>query len=104
MMTVDEFMASLEGFEPPDGLSLPLRGLWHGAKGEWDTAHKLVQDEGTADAAWVHGHLHRAEGDLENARYWYTRGRKPMPNTPLEMERASLALFLIGAMNRGGAH
>ena len=51
----------------------PLAALWWAAKGNWDEAHKIVQDEETADAAWVHAYLHRVEGDLGNAGYWYRR-------------------------------
>lgn len=40
--------------------------------GEWDAAHQLVQQyEGDVTAAWIHAVLHKQEGDLGNARYWY---------------------------------
>jgi hypothetical protein len=30
------------------------------------------------NCAWVHAHLHRVEGDLGNARFWYRQaGRSP---------------------------
>jgi hypothetical protein len=41
------------------------------AAGDWDGAHKIVQDDSSALAAWLHGIVHTLEGDLENARYWY---------------------------------
>jgi len=42
--------------------------------GEWDAAHQLVQrHEDDATAAWIHAVLHKLEGDLGNARYWYRR-------------------------------
>lgn len=41
------------------------------AAGDWDSAHKIVQDDGSQLAAWLHGIVHTLEGDLENARYWY---------------------------------
>ncbi len=42
--------------------------------GEWDAAHELVQPyEDDATAAWIHAVLHKLEGDLGNARYWYRR-------------------------------
>jgi hypothetical protein len=35
-------------------------------------------DHDDANSAWVHAHLHRVEGDLSNARYWYRQaGRSP---------------------------
>jgi hypothetical protein len=42
--------------------------------GKWDAAHELVQQyEDDATAAWIHAVLHKMEGDLGNARYWYRR-------------------------------
>jgi hypothetical protein len=42
--------------------------------GEWDAAHEVVQQyEDDATAAWIHAVLHKLEGDLGNARYWYRR-------------------------------
>ena len=58
------------------GPDAPLAALWWAAKGEWDKAHEIVQDEDDADAAWVHAYLHRVEGDLGNAGYWYRRAGK----------------------------
>ncbi len=39
--------------------------------GDWDEAHRIVQDFDGTGAAWLHAHLHRVEGDAENARHWY---------------------------------
>ena len=45
--------------------------------GEWDAAHNLVQQyEDDAIAAWIHAVLHKVEGDLGNARYWYQRANQ----------------------------
>jgi hypothetical protein len=42
--------------------------------GKWDVAHETVQQyEDDATAAWIHAMLHKMEGDLGNARYWYRR-------------------------------
>ena len=42
--------------------------------GKWDAAHELVQQhEDDATASWIHAVLHKIEGDLGNARYWYQR-------------------------------
>jgi hypothetical protein len=41
--------------------------------GEWDAAHKLVQQYEDGTAAWIHAVLHKMEGDPGNARYWYRR-------------------------------
>ena len=54
--------------------------------GHWDRAHRIVQEIDTAEAAWVHAYLHRVEGDLGNAAYWYRRAGKPECTAPLEDE------------------
>lgn len=40
---------------------------------------------------WVHAYLHRKEGDLSNADYWYRRCRKAPAQVSLEAEWESLA-------------
>ena len=57
-----------------------------GGKGDWDAAHKIVMNEDTTDAAWVHAYLHRVEGDLSNAGYWYRRAGKPEAKDSLDAE------------------
>ncbi len=81
-----EFKASLSGATPAPGLDAPLAALWWAAKGKWDEAHKIAQDEPTADGSWVHAYLHRVEGDLGNAGYWYRQARHPVATGPLEAE------------------
>ena len=41
--------------------------------GDWDAAHELVQQYDDATASWIHAVLHKIEGDVSNARYWYRR-------------------------------
>ena len=77
-MNLAEFEASLRGFTPPGGVHGALEALWHERRGDWDRAHKIVQDESDADAAWVHAYLHRVEGDLGNAGYWYRQAGQPV--------------------------
>ena len=55
-------------------------------EGEWDAAHKLVQVYSDERACLIHGYLHRVEGDLSNARYWYQRAGVAMPDNTLEKE------------------
>ena len=90
-----EFKASFSGATPAPGLNAPLAALWWAAKGGWDQAHKLVQDEATADAAWVHAYLHRVEGDSANAGYWYRQAGKPAAAGALETEWERITSALI---------
>jgi hypothetical protein len=91
------FKASVSGAAPAPGLGAPVAALWWAANGGWDEAHKLVQDEDTAEAAWVHAYLHRVEGDLGNAGYWYRRAGKPVAAGPLETEWEAIASTLLGS-------
>ena len=48
-------------------------------------------NDDSAEAAWVHAYLHRVEGDLGNAGYWYRQaGRAPFDGT-LDDEWTALA-------------
>ena len=64
------------------------------AAGDWDGAHRAVQDDHSPEAAWVHAHLHRVEGDLGNARYWYARAGRLEATGSLDEERAEIARAL----------
>ena len=76
-------------------LTVPARALWYAAKGNWSRAHELVQNDPSRDAAWIHAHLHRVEGDLGNARYWYHQaGKLPVTSTPLDEELSELIRVL----------
>ena len=95
-MTADEFRASLGEGAPPAGLAPALQGLWHDHRGDWDAAHRAVQEATDADSAWVHAYLHRKEGDEGNAGYWYRRAGKPHARMPLAQEWREIATSLLG--------
>ena len=99
MATSEDIRARLDADAVPADWSAPLSALWWAGRGAggWDRAHALVQDEPGADAAWVHAHLHRAEGDAENAAYWYGRAGRPAAEGALAEERAAIASALSGA-------
>jgi len=95
-MTFEEFRRSLTADRPPEDLSLALAALWWDAKGDWGKAHESAQlDEGPA-GAWVHAYVHRKEGDLSNAGYWYQRAGKPPVRKPLTDEWAEIVNALLG--------
>ena len=54
--------------------------------GSWEAAHATVQKHSDELSCLVHGYLHRVEGDLSNASYWYGRGNAKLPNNTLEEE------------------
>lgn len=90
-----DFSASLSASAPASGLKPPLATLWWAAKGQWDEAHKIVQDEATPEAAWVHAYLHRVEGDLGNAGYWYRQAGQPVAKDSLEAEWERIVSALL---------
>lgn len=92
----DPATALREGPLPADA-SAPVAALWHLARGDWSRAHGLAQDDDSVEAAWVHAHLHRVEGDLGNAGYWYRRAGRPVARGPLDEEWAAIAASLLSA-------
>ena len=46
--------------------------------GDWESAHRIVQDLDGSVAAWIHAVVHRMEGDVPNAGYWYRRCGRPL--------------------------
>lgn len=93
-MTIDEFTATLGNAEPPD-VSPVLRAMWHAASGNWSEAHRIAQDIDNRSGAWVHAHLHRVEGDLGNARYWYRRAAQNESTDSLEEEWSRITTELL---------
>lgn len=96
MTTIDEFRSSASEVAPPADLGFALQALWWERKGDWRQAHELVQHhEGTPDCDWVHGYLHRQEGDMPNASGWYGRVGRPLPIIPLAEEWSLIATELL---------
>ena len=109
-MTLAEFRSTLVQPTPPDVPPL-LLALWKDAKGDWDAAHRIAQDVGDAEGAWVHAYLHRKEGDLSNARYWYRQAGQQPATDALESEWARIVadsaeptVKQTGRPRRGSAH
>ena len=94
-MTLSEFKHSLAKVKPPTEAVPALAALWWAAKDQWDKAHSIVMDEGGKDCAWVHAYLHRVEGDLGNARYWYRQAQRPVATAPLSAEWNAIAEILL---------
>lgn len=90
-MILSQFKEALGGTEPSQNMSMYLQALWYDRQGDWDTAHKRAQEQDDANGAWVHAYLHRVEGDLSNAAYWYRRAGKPVAMMSLVDEWEQLA-------------
>lgn len=94
-MTRETFESSISAQEPPVGLTPLLTALWYDAKGNWEQAHNIAQDVHTDSGSWMHAYLHRKEGDLGNAAYWYRRAGLPVPTISLKQEWRQIAEALL---------
>ena len=95
-MLFSDFKASLEHNDPPEALSEPLLALWLDAKGRFDAAHDIASNLPDPEGALLHAYLHRKEGDLENAEYWYRRARSQSPDVTVHTEWAELVTRFLG--------
>ena len=84
-MSIEEFKSSLSSDTPP-AVSDYLKALWYDAKGDWERSHNIIQDIETKTGSWIHAYLHRKEGDIWNADYWYGKAGKQRPYFSLEKE------------------
>lgn len=94
-MNTSEFRESVKQQIPPEGLTAPLAALWWDAKGEWAQAHGLVDELESKDGMKVHAYLHRKEGSLSNAEYWYARAGREFHRPELEDEWEALVMGLL---------
>jgi hypothetical protein len=95
MMKTSDFRASVNQQIPPEGLPAPLAALWWDAKGEWAQAHALVDELESKDGMAVHAYLHRKEGSLSNADYWYERAGREFHRPELVDEWEALVAGLV---------
>jgi hypothetical protein len=94
-MTFKEFLASLKDKTPPSNLEPLLKAMWFAGNGDWDSAHTIAQDIQTSNGSWIHAYLHRVEGDIGNASYWYHRSGKPVPAMELQEEWQTIVQTLL---------
>ena len=95
-ISFEAFRATLDDAAPPAGLSPALAALWHDAQGRMGRRASPGPVRGDADGAWVHAYLHRVEGDLANAGYWYRRAGRPASEQPLPDEWTAIVKALLG--------
>lgn len=94
-MNFEQFRASVAEEVPQEGLSAPLAALWWDSKGDWAHAHALVDELETVDGMAVHAYLHRKEGSVSNADYWYQRSGRSFQRPSLDGEWAALVEALL---------
>lgn len=86
MKDLQTFKASLSNDQPPEDLPIHLKSLWYDGKGDWKTAHDLIDKLTDSHSAHLHAYLHRKEGDIWNADYWYNRAGQSRPAISLDQE------------------
>ena len=91
-MNLEEFIA-LD--LPKNDFSSELLALWYDGKGDWKSAHNQVDHLWGKNSARVHAYLHRKEGDLWNADYWYSKAGEKRPSVNLEEEWRELVLRFL---------
>jgi len=94
-MNLSAFKRTFSSKSPPAGLTPALQALWWAGKDDWEKAHKIVMSGSGADCAWVHAYLHRVEGDLDNAGYWYRQARRQPASGETASEWAAIAATLL---------
>lgn len=94
-MTLDEFKNSLHDEHPPKELNPLLLALWYDALGDWESSHNIAQEIDTPEGALIHAYLHRKEGDIWNADYWYRNAGAKRPAISLEEEWDKLLLRFL---------
>ncbi|WDF69824.1 hypothetical protein PQ465_05470 [Sphingobacterium oryzagri] len=95
-MNYEEFLETINTHKsPPAGLSVHSKSLWLDKKGDWQAAHDLIDQLDDPTSAHVHAYLHRVEGDLWNARYWYNRAKQPVFEGSLQEEWTALVKLYL---------
>jgi hypothetical protein len=94
-MKYNEFVDFLSIDNPPEQINGNLKSLWYDANGSWEKAHKIVQEINNHDAALIHVYLHRKEGDIGNARYWYSRAGENEFSGSLDEEWEYILKFML---------
>jgi len=95
MKSVTEFKESLNLPLPPGELSIQLKSLWYDGKGNWNKAHSLIDQLTDRESERVHAYLHRKEGDIWNADYWYRKAGQVRPDVSLEEEWEHLLQYFL---------
>jgi len=95
MITLEQFLTMKDEGTVPDDIPPLLQALLLDAAGDWDSAHAIAQKYASREGSLVHAYLHRKEGDLGNASYWYHRAQASMPEISLTEEWEYIAMQLL---------
>jgi hypothetical protein len=72
--------------------------------GDWSAAHDIVQAHDDKLSCLIHACVHRAEGDIENAKWWYGQaGAQPFTGSSQEEVEHLYAPFAQGEQSAAGS-
>ncbi len=91
-MRYTDFETYLDTGEKPIFTNETERCLWLVGMGQWEQAHDMVESLPEPGASWIHGMLHREEGDRANAAYWYHRAEKGVPKDTVSLREELLSI------------
>jgi len=94
-MNYETFIRSIQNRSKPEGISPYLEAMYEDGIGNWDAAHELAQDHTGELGNWIHAYLHRKEGDIGNAGYWYSRAGRSMPDASLAEEWEEITRHIL---------
>ena len=95
MIAFEELLNWKEAGSFPDDIPPLLQALLLESAGDWVNAHRIAQNEPSNDGSWVHAYLHRVEGDLVNASYWYRSAGRTLPELSQDEEWEYIAMALL---------
>lgn len=94
-MDYNLFNHTLDMASPPDNFIPELKAMWWERKNYWDKGHDIIQNIPGKDAAWVHAYMHRKEGDISNASYWYNRAGRQTEEGDIVEEFRAIVMYLL---------
>ena len=95
MIAFEELLNWKEAGSFPDDIPPLLQALLLESAGDWESAHRIAQNEPSNDGSGVHAYLHRVEGDLGNASYWYRSAGRTLPELSQDEEWEYIAMALL---------
>jgi len=94
-MNFDQFKEAVRSGQRPSGINLYLEAMYEDGIGDWESAHNIAQDISDKHGSLIHAYLHRREGDIGNANYWYHRAGQDLPNVSLDEEWESIVRHFL---------